>query len=262
MTKTLIKIFLAAALAAAAAPALAQTSVDVSATVRTGAGTGVSAGVQGSVRETAKARADQEIDRRVTSLNNFLARVNAMTKIDASFKASLTSTIQGQINDLTSLKATIDADEGTTTLRMEVQSITKAYRIYALVLPQAAIGAAADRVQTMVGMFQTLGSKLQARLSAASSTGAAAASAMTDFNAKVADAQVQATAAITHISGLQPDNGDKAVMKSNTDALKKARADIKVAMEDFADARKDAATVMSALRIGASAGAGATLQAQ
>lgn len=270
MTKTFLRTLSVTLLVGLAAPALAQTgsvNTGVNANVT---GTGVRANAEASVTAktsslitTAKARAAQELDRRVASLNTLLTRVNAMAKVDATFKASLSSTVQAQITELTNLKATIDADTEVSTLKTGIQSITKSYRVYALVLPQATIGAAADRVQTLVTMFTTLGTKLQARISASTGDTSAAVTAMADFNAKVADAQVQATAAINHIAGLQPDNGDKTIMASNTAALKQARADIRVAQQDFAAARKDVDVIIKALgSVNVSADANTTVQTQ
>jgi len=265
LSKTLISGVTTAALVASPLVAFAQTNVggSVNANVNAGAQVNVSAHAsttgQSDAVTKAKERADQEIDRRIANLNQFLSRVNAMQRVDATFKATLATEVQGQITDLTNLKTTIDADTNTATLKPEIQSITKSYRIYALVLPQAAIGAAADRTQTLVAMFQTLGAKLQSRIASSTSDTSQAMTAMTDFNAKVADAQVQATAAINHIANLKPDNGDKATMQSNKDQLSKARADIKVAMQDFADARKDAATIMSSLNGSAAVNASTTV---
>lgn len=212
---------------------------------------------------TAKSRADQEITRRITAMNALLTRVNGMTRVDASFKATLAANIQTQVTALSALQSTIDSDTSASTLKVEIHSITKSYRIFALVLPQANVGAAADRIQTVAALMTTLSGKLSARLASSTATGADNASstaALADANAKIADAQVQATAAIGHIAGLQPDNGVKSVMTSNTAALKLARADIKVAQQDLAAARKDFAVIMSGLHINVSAAATTTVQ--
>jgi hypothetical protein len=258
-------LFAAVAVAALLAPALAfaQVGASVNASVTTGdAGASVRGTVSADAITNAKARADQEIDRRTTSLQALLARINAMARVDASFKATLATTIQNQITALANLKATIDADSTLSTLKVEVQSITKSYRIYALVMPQASISAAADRVQTIAGLMTTLSGKLSARIASSTTVDAAASAALTDANAKIADAQVQATAAIGHISGLQPDNGDKTTMAANLAALKLARADIRVAQQDFVAARKDFTTILNSLHVSASATSSASVQTQ
>lgn len=256
------KILAAAALGAMLAPAfaLAQSTANVGASADVNVSTSANTGGLSAALTNAKSRADQEITRRITAMNAQLARVNAMTRVDATFKASLATDIQTQITALTNLQSTIDSDTTGSTLKVEIQSITKSYRVFALILPQGAISAAADRVQTIAGLMTTLSNKLSARLASSTGDTSASAAALADANAKIADAQLQATASIGHISALQPDNGDKTVMASNTAALKLGRADIKVAQQDLIAARKDFGTVMSSLGVSASAQASSTVQ--
>jgi hypothetical protein len=198
-------------------------------------------------------RANQEITRRLTSLNTLSTRVNAMVRLSATEKTSLSSQIQTQITDMNTLQAQIAADassNATTSLKSDIQSITKSYRIFALIIPQGAIEAMADRVQTLVSDFDAVAAKLQTRISADQSAGAnvsAAVSAMTDLNAKVSDASAQSQTAVSGVSGLQPDNGVQTVMQSNTAALKAARADLQTAQQDLVAARKDAGAIVKVL---------------
>jgi len=194
-------------------------------------------------------RADQEIARRITALNALSTRINAMQRVSASDKSSLSSTIQTQINAMNTLQGQITADENSTTsLRTDIQSITTSYRIFILVIPQGAIEAAADRVMTIVSDMTTLGTKLQARITAlGSSASATLTSAMADFNTKVADANTQAQTAVSGVSGLQPDMGNTTVQQANTSALKEARSEIQAAQKDLIAARQDAGTIVKAL---------------
>jgi hypothetical protein len=227
-------------------------------------GLNASAGLSVKLDVTARARADAQIDARITALNNLEARIGQMTKVTSDQKASLDASIQASINDMTALKAKIDADTDNATLKADIQSITKSYRIYILVLPQGRITAAADRIITIVGLFNDLSLKLQARISAAQAAGqnvTALNASLSDMNAKTADANVQAQAAINEVVVLKPDNGDKTIMASNDAALKDARAKLKVAMGDLKTARQDAGSIVKALiaiKVGASAGASAT----
>lgn len=249
--------------------ALAQTAtVDTSATVNT---TGASASVTGSATLTAAeqkavSRGDQEITRRITALNDLNTRVQAMQAVTATFKQNLAANIQTEITTFTNLQAKIDADTDLATLKTDIQSITKSYRVYILVLPQGRIAAAADRVVTIVTMMSTLGSKLQARIQAASTAGndtTALTAALTDMSGKLQDAQTQAQAAVTATASLQPDNGDTTVMASNTAALKQARTDIQTAMTDLQAARKDVSTIVSGLaKFNANVNASSTTQTQ
>lgn len=196
-------------------------------------------------------KAGQEIDRRVTNLNDLLSRVDGIKNLSASDKSSISSAITNQVNGLTQFKSKIAADADLAAMKADVKSITDAYRIYALVLPQVRIIAAADRVVTVAAGMQELAAKLEARISAAQSAGTdmtAAANTYADYNAKIADAGAQAQAAVNGIATLVPDNGDKAKMAANTAALKAARTAIVAAQKDLAAARKDAATIIAAVK--------------
>jgi hypothetical protein len=74
------------------------------------------------------------------------------------------------------------------------------------------------------------------------------------MNTKIADAKVQAQAAIDGIINLTPDGGDKAKMEANAAALKAARTAVKTAEQDLKAAREASKSVLSAIKgVGASA---------
>ncbi|MDR3643279.1 MAG: hypothetical protein P4L74_06680 [Candidatus Doudnabacteria bacterium] len=203
-----------------------------------------------SLDTAAKTRADAQIQARIAALNELQVRIGQMVKVSSDEKANLNSNIQASIGTMTNLQAKIDADTDNTTLRTDVQSITKSYRIYVLIMPQGRITAAADRVMTIVGLFGDLSAKLQTRITAAQTAGqnvTALNASLADMNSKTGDANVQAQAAIAEIAGLQPDNGDKTIFTSNQAALKDARSKIKLAMTDLKTARQDAGNIVKAL---------------
>lgn len=196
-------------------------------------------------------RANQEIDRRVQRLDALNLRLQEVKKLSDPERNTLQNTVQNQIQVLNQLKLKIDGDTDTTTLREDVQSITKSYRIYALVIPQSALMAAADRALAIVDTMNSLAQKLQERITAEISAGKDVSTLQTlisDFNSKVADAKIQAQGAIDKVSGLQPDNGDKTIMDSNTQAMKDARGMIQKAQQDFVAARKDAGQMVKDLK--------------
>ena len=198
-----------------------------------------------------KPKADQEIDRRIASLNELNTRVQAMVKLSAAQKAAISTTIQTQIQVFTALKAKVDADTDFDVLKADVKSITDSYRVYALVLPQIQVIAAADRLSTTADMVASMGTKIQARIAEAQAAGkniTAAQSALADMGAKVADANVQAQSAITAIISLVPDQGDKTKAEANRAALENARKIIKTGEQDLKDARKDIEKITKALR--------------
>ncbi len=199
---------------------------------------------------TAKTRGDTELDRRVTSLTDANTRVQAMQKVTDTFKQNLATALETQISAFGALKAKIDADTDATTLKTDVQSITQSYRVYALVLPQVRIAAAADRGVTIVGMMQILGEKLAARVAAGTTAGAnttALQATLTDLGAKISDANTQAQAAVSVSASLTPDNGDTTKMASNNAVLKTARTDLTTVNTDLKAARVDITTIVKGL---------------
>ncbi len=198
-----------------------------------------------------KDKASQEIDRRIKALNDLLIRVEAMTKVTDALKANLKTNIQNQINGLTALKVKIEADTDIATLKTDVKSITDSYRVFMLVMPQSRIAAASDRMATIINMMASVGTKLQARLTAAKTAGndtAALEAVLADLGTQLTAAQTNAQAAVNTTAPLVPDNGDKTAMASNDAALAKARADLKAGQADLVVARKDIETIIKGLK--------------
>lgn len=196
--------------------------------------------------EKASERGATEIDKRVESLNDLLSRIQGMKNVSDADKLSFQTSIQAEIADLQALKASIassSASMSTSTLKTELLSITQGNRVYALVEPRARILAAADRINTIASMMSTISVKLQDRY--ASSTASTTASSpsvssyLSEINAKIADAQAQAQAAISEITPLKADNGDKTIAASNAAALKDARLKVEAAQKDLVTARQD-----------------------
>ena len=118
-------------------------------------------------------------------------------------------------------------------------------------MPSTRIIAAADRVMNIAGDMNAIGIKLSTRITLAETAGndvTKLTAALTDFNAKLADAKIQAQAAVTGIGGLTPDGGDKAKKEANTAALKAAREKLKLAEADLKAARADVKTIVEGLK--------------
>lgn len=196
-------------------------------------------------------RATAEIDRRVTSLQNLSTRIDAMKRVSDTGKTALKATIAEQVTVLTTLKAKIIADTDPVVLKEDVASITKSYRIYALVLPQTTILAGADRVLTTVDLMTTLGTKLETRIAEAKTAGkdvTVLETAYAEFKTHIASATTDAQSAISLVSGLKPDNGDTTIAASNKKALTDARAKIRSAEEHIKAARKNAASILAGIK--------------
>ncbi len=223
-------------------PALAQTKIK--------AKTKTTASSTLTKIQTIKTHGNTEIDKRISDLNKLLSKVQSLKKISDTDKSGITTSIQNEISTLDSLKGQIDLATSTSSATEGVKSITKEYRVYALVMPRINIIAAADRVGTIHDMLSILAGKLQSRLATATSTKniSAASTSLADMNAKIDDAKTQAQNAINRVATLIPDNGDKNVLKSNTTALKEARMEIQTANKDLVAARKDAQSIIGDLK--------------
>ncbi len=213
--------------------------------------TEVRADIKATLTTRNKERAAQEIDRRIEGLTKQKVRIQEIKRVSDTTKTNLAGEIDIQIALLTSLKAKIAGDTDEVTLKADVTSITKSYRIYMLVMPQAAVAATVDRIKTSAEIMMTFGTKLQERINLVGATGTDVStwqSAMTEYNAKVLDAKVQADAALALTIGLTPDNGDTATMEKNKKALTDARAKIKLATDDLHAARKNAETIVKGIK--------------
>ena len=209
-----------------------------------GARGGAAPAIQNNAGGKMQGRSGQEIDARLTSLDALANRIGQMQKLSESEKTSLQSDVQNVIDQLTSLKAKIAADTDAATIKADTQSVTKAYRVYMLVLPKDQILAAVDRINTISTNLTAVATKLQIALGQvpSGSNTVLISAALADMTAKVTDARSQAQAASAEVINLVPDNGDKTIAASNTKTLKDARTKIQAAQNDLVAAQKDAKT--------------------
>src|SRR3990167_3882313 len=249
MTKSKIKILssLVAAMLflSSVSPAFAQ------------AGAGSTAGDRAAKLEEAKAkrielikaRANEQIDRRIKALDKLLEHVQKMKRVSDAQKNSTASMVAGEKAKLETIKA-------------DQRSIAESYRIFALIMPQAAILVAADRIKVIADNLITIGGKLESRINEAKNSGKDVASLellLADYKAEIANAISKADAAINGVSSLTPDNGDTAKAASNRAALQAAKENIRKGMEDLRAAREDARKIVQGLKsIGAAPNASAS----
>ena len=186
-------------------------------------------------------KGNEMIQQRIDSLNTLISRIQGMKKVSDSDKATVVTSLQAEITDMNSLQTTLDSSTSTTTVKGEVSSITKSYRVYMLVLPQAQIVAAADRILDIASSLNAIQTKIDARLASttlSASTTSAVQTSLATFSAKISDATTQANAAVSEVSVLKPDNGNTTLAASNKTALKDARSKIVAAQKDLNEARK------------------------
>jgi len=256
--KILISFFLGAPLLVPAFALAQLDSADINAgvntktEVRANAGTGSALSATTTARmELARTKASQEIERRIEALTKISARIGEVTKISDQFKTNLDTNIQNQIAALTALKAKIAADTDLAMLRADVQSITKSYRVFALVMPQTHIAAMADRMATAINMMIGIGNKLQVRITEMQNAGtdvSALIATLSDMGTKISDAQAKAQAAVNVTAPLVPDDGDKDKMEANKVSLREGRDDLNAARQSLVDARKDITSIIKGIR--------------
>lgn len=200
--------------------------------------------------ERAKQKAAQEIERRVAALNRLEERIAAMRRVSETFKTDLGTTIDAEMAKLEALRARIAASTNAEELKTDVQLITRSYRIFALVMPKAAIAAAADKIVRMSATLSEIGTKLKTRVDAASAEkNVSELSAMlTDLAAKITSANNHAQTAVNGTSALVPDEGDKVKMEANKKALEAARLELKSAHEDIKAARELVRKIIDGLK--------------
>lgn len=251
-TQTIKTIGSAAATLAFLVPSLAfAVDANVTAEVNTTAGGATASAKITAQTERLRTVGQKEIDRRVVALNALTARINDLKRLNTEAKTSVTTSLKAQADALTQLKTKIAADTDEATLKTDVQAITDAYRVFALVLPQSRIVIMADNEVYVADALLTLGSKLDARIKTAEAAGKDVATLkadLTELGTKATDAKTQSQAAITLIANLTPDGGDKTKMAENTKALTDARAKLRVGQSDLKDARTAAMKITQALK--------------
>lgn len=201
---------------------------------------------QTAVMTKLKSEGDREINRRIAALNVVKGRLSAIKKLSQSTVATLTNEVDQEVSSLTNLKTKLDADSDLSTVRTDVQSIVQSYRVYALYIPQIHVFASADMIEQIDDQFTTLAASLKTDLASARASGidtTADQAALTDLQAKVADAARQSQTAIADVTPLQPSGfpGNKPTIETANKALRTAR-------QDLAAARHDAATIISSLK--------------
>lgn len=192
-------------------------------------------------------KGNQEISRRLTSLNNLTAKINAATKLTASNKTALSSEVATEISGLTALKTKLDAETTIAGAKADAQQIYGDYRVYALILPKVHLIKLADDIQAADSKLTALAGKLQTRISAAQQAGkdvSALQTQLADMNSKISAAQNTASQVESSVINLQPSdyNSNHQVLSGDMTQIKSAHTNNQAA---FADAKSIVAALKS-----------------
>lgn len=204
------------------------------------------ADVQASKMEDLRGRGLAEIDRRVDALNKLISRIYGFKHLTPDQKTSLTSQVQAEIDNLTTLRAKIAADTDFESLKADVKGVVNSYRVYALFIPKIKILSAADVLLNAVEKFNMLYAELQAKVAAAKSAGGdvtALEEKLSSMQSKIESAQTKAQSAIDTAMPLTPDG-----YPGNKTSLQTARTSLHEGKKDLHSARDDAKAINQGLK--------------
>ena len=182
-------------------------------------------------------RGNNEISRRLSTLQGLSAKINGTNKLTVHDKTSLDDEVMGETSALIALKSKLDAETTVADARTDAQAIITNYRVYALVVPKVNLVKTADDQQVAEAKLAALAPKLQSRITAAKTAGKNVTSLQTgldDLNKQIGLAQNISSNFESAIIALQPSdyNSDHTVLSRNRDILKTAQNDIRAAVSD------------------------------
>ena len=182
-------------------------------------------------------KGNQEIGRRLNSLNKLESKISAASKLTASDKAYLSAEISGEITGLTTLKGKLDAETTLVAARSDAQSIYTEYRVYYLVVPKVWLVKTADDQLIVESKLATLAQKLQTRIDSAKTSGKNVdnlQNELNDLTKQVSNAQSISSSIEQKVLPLQPSdyNSDHTILSGDRDQLKSAHTDNMAAYSD------------------------------
>jgi hypothetical protein len=176
-------------------------------------------------------KGNNEINRRLTTLNSLASKISSSTKISASDKTTLTNEVNSEVSGLSTLKTTLDACTTLSCAKSSAQSIFSEYRVYALVVPQVDMIKAADNQQLTEAKLATIASQLNTRLSSSSSSNSTLLADLTTMNSDISSAQSLSSTVESAVEGFTPANydSDHSLLSQYYQNLKSAQTDIQAA---------------------------------
>ncbi len=182
-------------------------------------------------------KGNQEINRRLVTLNSLSTKIDSATRLTASDQATLNMEVNDTISGLTSLKTQLDGETTLLPARNDAISIYTEYRVYALVAPKVGLIKVADDQQVIEAKLAALVPKLQARITLASNNGSNVATMqaqLNDMSAKISAAQAISSNIESTVINLQPMdyNSNHSVLVGDNTQLRTAYNDIQAAYSD------------------------------
>lgn len=183
---------------------------------------------------------------RIASLNTAISKVTANTFLSSSDRATILSTLQGDLAGMSTVASAIATDTSVAQAITDYRTIFTTYRVYAVALPQAHFAAAADALDaTALPKLTAARQKLSAALAGpkASKSTPALQADLTDMTTKIAAAQQLLSGLAATALAVTP-----AAYDANHAVLAPVRQSLTTASAAVKAARADAKTVLAALR--------------
>ena len=182
-------------------------------------------------------RGTDEINRRLTNLNNELSNISASTKISSTDKTNLTTEVNTTITGLQSLETQLKSETTCSSAISDVQNIFLEYRVYALVDPKIRFVKVVSDQLTIESNLTNLATKLQTRINSAASGGkdvTTMVSELADMQSQINAAQTLSNSIETAILPLQPSdyNSNHQLLETYKTQLQQAKTDIQAAVSD------------------------------
>jgi hypothetical protein len=193
-----------------------------------------------------KARCTAAIDIRLPELTKLTAALNAAKNVSDAHKSTQAASLSAASSGLTTLKSKIAGDSDAATLKADCESIFEGYRVFALRAPQTYLVIAGDGESSITARLNDITPKLSDAIAKAAAAGKnvdAAKAALTDLQARLADASTQSGGVADSVIGYVP-----ADYNANHDLLSGARSQVKTAAADLKAARGDIKTITAALK--------------
>lgn len=201
---------------------------------------------QASRQANIKTKGDQEIARRITSLNQAAEKINSMPHLSATDKSYLSSQVSDEITSLNSLKSKLDADTTLTDAITDAKSIVSGYRVYALILPKVWLVRTADDQLAVEAKLSDMATKLQTRLDQASAAGknvTPLSNTLADMKSQISAANSISSSIEQKVLNLQPTDYD-----SDHSVLSGDKSQLQTARQDNQKAVTDAKSIVSSLK--------------
>lgn len=178
-----------------------------------------------------KVRAHNEVNRRITILNQLIQRIQDMQIVSDSQKNQLVQQVNIEIGNLNMLGTKLTSDTDSGTIEQDKKGVVTSYSIFALFIPKINIIALADKIVFTSNVLKDHGDKIQIRITMAKAKGINVDSIQAmegEYMAKLQHAAEQVQQAVNIVNTLTPSGypANKSSLFSARDLLTVARKDL------------------------------------